>query len=1274
MEEDRRVEGDKDSPGWGGDHEDLSRMGLYQEEVGSLSLPDLSGMGKVLIIAEVIPSWLLLADSWGCKDVLLWVKDELLAFRRNLDLRMKVLTHLTLDRAFGTFRSRDQSAASLILVQGSTNFVSEVTSRVFSELKLDDRSRVIAVAPRNFQIPGITDSHSLGLRHKTCGGISSSRYFVFTWGCPTKIQPPRKDSVTRSLGGIIKSSLGGAPVPAPGTPCESKIGTYREIGDAVGLPKLGDLFRVPSVFSKSGWAVRSLSGAELCSGLDLPPSVGGEVGQVLEEDVELKAKVLQLPPVKILQSVNSSLLDERSPSAESTSVSLPREPPSTGKISLSTFNPEVELESVKLEHSKAVKSDDAATETKVWEARVLSTPSSDTLWKSPNGTLAEPDPDSLLLVGKPYDGKSHGTIFQFLRRAMVLRFGKSVCASFRRYLNSEYSSEELAKAKSDPRSVSPELEKDLEAGRDAIARARGASFWDWDAGSFPFFWRWQPEVKRDMRDGTPLFVKGKLPKFLRKQIISGDSRLKDKVKSKLTKVILRGYLALGAVLSLTSYFQVPKGDDDIRMVYDATACGLNEALWAPTFWMPTIQNVLDCATDTSWFGDVDAGEMFLNYPLDIAIRAYAGVDVSWMYPGKRGVTWYHWTRMAMGLTSSPWVTTRLFAWAMEFIKGDRRDPMNPFHWTEVRLNLPGDPKYDPSLPRVYRWNPVALAIACECVTFVDDLRSIGPTIELIYRATHQVETRMGYLGLQDATRKRRPNTQRPGEWTGSMTLALPGVGLFATVSQKKWEKAQGYLSSLLSLFDSPSHRPMMDLKDLERKVGFLVHLGMTYPLMRPFLRSFYLTMNSWRPWRDSNGWKLSPRAYQSFLLFQKGVSMSAKESSVRDADGKVPTEVQASRMLYTHLKCLSELFESDVPTLRLIRGTEVFEVCYMFGDASGEGFGSSWVSSPGVIKYRFGVWGHEGENTSSNYRELRNLVETLEVMGERGELMGKELFVFTDNLVAESVVAKGSSSGELLFDLVVRIYRLEMNCRCNIRFVHVAGTRMIRQGTDGLSRGDMYEGIMRGDSMLAHIPLHLSALDRSPRVLTWVESWSSQFSRNKLEVLTPEDWYERGHDILGSRTNVDGFWMPKYKSGTMLWVPPPAAGRFALSELRQARQKRQNSFHIIIIPRLMAPEWRRDIWKSADLVCEIPAGADFWDTDMHEPLTLALFFPYLRRAPWELKGTRLMVDMARELHGMFKTDPSHGCDLLSKLCITTRSLDSMPFQRMCKVLSGRRED
>ena len=208
-----------------------------------------------------------------------------------------------------------------------------------------------------------------------------------------------------------------------------------------------------------------------------------------------------------------------------------------------------------------------------------------------------------------------------------------------------------------------ELDKDLIAGKDALDRAKASSFWGWDGGPTPFFWRWQPEVQKDMRDGTKLFViKDKLPRFHKSQQLPAEKSIFNRVVEKIQKVRLRGYIAAGLVISLTSFFQVPKGEDDIRMVYDATACGLNDALWAPGFWMPTIMNVLDCATADSWFGDVDAAEMFLNYLLDVDVRPYAGIDVTWLHEdGRVGLHWERWTRMVMGMSPSPYVTIRLFA-------------------------------------------------------------------------------------------------------------------------------------------------------------------------------------------------------------------------------------------------------------------------------------------------------------------------------------------------------------------------------------------------------------------------------------------------------------------------------------------------------------------------------------------------------------------------------------------------------------------------------------
>ena len=85
---------------------------------------------------------------------------------------------------------------------------------------------------------------------------------------------------------------------------------------------------------------------------------------------------------------------------------------------------------------------------------------------------------------------------------------------------------------------------------------------------------------------------------------------------------------------------------------------------------------------------------------------------------------------------------------------------------------------------------------------------------------------------------------------------------------------------------------------------------------------------------------------------------------------------------------------------------------YHFGDASGGGFGSSWETSQGFW-YCYGMWGRDEEEASSNLCELKNLVETLEVMAQEGNLAGHEIFMFTNNSMTEAALRNGSSLSKL---------------------------------------------------------------------------------------------------------------------------------------------------------------------------------------------------------------------------------------------------------------------
>jgi hypothetical protein len=270
--------------------------------------------------------------------------------------------------------------------------------------------------------------------------------------------------------------------------------------------------------------------------------------------------------------------------------------------------------------------------------------------------------------------------------------------------------------------------------------------------------------------------------------------------------------------------------------------------------------------------------------------------------------------------------------------------------------------------------------------------------------------------------------------------------------------------------------------------------------------------------------------------------------------------VDAAPRLASDMDALQFLFSSDEPPRRKIRGTVVIEVFYGFGDASKTGFCTNFEID-GQIRYRYGHWCDETSEESSNYREFKNLVDGLEQQVKTGRICGAEVFLFTDNSTAEAVYYKGNSSSKKLFDLILRLRKLEMDASLILHVIHVAGTRMIAEGGDGGSRGDLTQGVMAGKPILAYIPLHLSVIEREPTLEHWVRSWWDE-ERGPLTTLRPEGWFEEGQ-----------------QEGNFWWVPPPAAAEVVVEQLGEARHKRPNCLHITIVPRLMTSRWRKGLLK-----------------------------------------------------------------------------------------------
>jgi hypothetical protein len=131
-----------------------------------------------------------------------------------------------------------------------------------------------------------------------------------------------------------------------------------------------------------------------------------------------------------------------------------------------------------------------------------------------------------------------------------------------------------------------------------------------------------------------------------------------------------------------------------------------------------------------------------------------------------------------------------------------------------------------------------------------------------------------------------------------------------------------------------------------------------------------------------------------------------------------------------------------------------------WGDGSGSGSGGTfeWVDSGKGSLPRMDAWMRAWNGTvhsfTPNWRELRTVVETLkreEVIFN--ELRGRMVFYFTDNDVTYNICNKGSSKTLSLHILVQQLKALELAMGRRLEVIHIPGTNMITQGTDGLIRG-----------------------------------------------------------------------------------------------------------------------------------------------------------------------------------------------------------------------------
>lgn len=197
--------------------------------------------------------------------------------------------------------------------------------------------------------------------------------------------------------------------------------------------------------------------------------------------------------------------------------------------------------------------------------------------------------------------------------------------------------------------------------------------------------------------------------------------------------------------------------------------------------------------------------------------------------------------------------------------------------------------------------------------------------------------------------------------------------------------------------------------------------------------------------------------------------------------------------------------------------------------------------------------------------------------------------MFTFNFMMECAYFRGTSKSKQLFNLILHLWKLEMQGELFIHLIWVAGTQMIAQGTDGVSWGDLGNGVMSRESMLKHVPLNEGVDARSPQLIGWfVESAEGDWM-----VLGPKEWFHEAH----------------VTNGNYVWCPVLAMADVALEQLCETCHTQPWNAHIFLCPVLMTSRWQKRLGKVTDAMFTVPMGTLFWGANMHEPIIIALICP-----------------------------------------------------------------
>jgi hypothetical protein len=388
------------------------------------------------------------------------------------------------------------------------------------------------------------------------------------------------------------------------------------------------------------------------------------------------------------------------------------------------------------------------------------------------------------------------------------------------------------------------------------------------------------------------------------------------------------------------------------------------------------------------------------------------------------------------------------------------------------------------------------------------------------------------------------------------------------------------------------------LRPFLEKRGFMVYCGCTYYFIPPNIKGIHLSLEVWRPNKYVDGWQCEddPDPMFAAAIEEK---YHIPEILLPNIDEEPPETVQLVDRVLFDMQALDTFL--NLPShimiiLHPVMGT--LWLAYGFGDASGEGRGGQLDPTDLLARIEITFWCTEDSEKSSNNREMKNCYKVHKREAKALWLTGREVWLCTDNEVAERAYYKGLSSSKDLFEIILKIRLLAIKFQFLLHLPQLSGTRMIQSGGDGLSRGEIILGQLQTPVEELMI-FHRSLFERMPSLLDWLSTWIL----TPFRVTEPEYWFYNAHQS-------DTLSLPA-KTETWAWNLHPGAALDALEELGQTRLNCHGILMgVVIIPKSLRPEWFRRFIKIVDLYFFITAGAiEQWPSNIHEGFTIGLYFP-----------------------------------------------------------------